>query len=473
MIHISVGIQLIIRISMDVCSSKDFIDISTIKNKVLIHFLKSIKHNLPRVVKVKSSEYKSDSISYYSEQLIRLNILEYSELSEKKPVFIKAKDKIRSLDTFYVFYKSKLPISWGTIKNLTKDKMDMYFPEFYQSVLNYNSQLDPIEFIQVIFWFYRKGIVDNILSLTIPPPGKNICKRISPGSVRLTSDYDLTIDGKCALTVYNNFNNYMKFLYSELGSIVFDTNIYYVSFLTTIRPLYLKSVFYTEHKPCINNNEYDSIYTYNIDKENARLQHVWAVLKVYKSVNDIINLETPDEKVYHLEDLLTTLDNNKLTGIDIMNLIDNSVKLNTITQTDFINNLSLVNYKNPETYYTRGAFLDIVLNQQMCKNEKGYNLSKHDYIDSFLENVADYLSHFNSGEKYKKRLIDASKRVDDRLYSVVQHIFSSECCYYKIMDVFFYTSLMFVSVEDINEVNELVSKHESHVVPRQSWVEWG
>ena len=75
-----------------------------------------------------------------------------------------------------------------------------------------------------------------------------------------------------------------------------------------------------------------------------------------------------------------------------------------------INNyISLVNYYGVETYYTRGAFLDVVVNQQSCNLNVDKNVSKVNkdgYLDSFIENCSDYCLH-DFKEKYKKRALNA------------------------------------------------------------------
>jgi hypothetical protein len=75
------------------------------------------------------------------------------------------------------------------------------------------------------------------------------------------------------------------------------------------------------------------------------------------------------------------------------------------------NSLSFTNFFGSETYYTRGAFLDVVVNQQMLKNKNAVQLDINSYLDSFIENVSDYLLHdFNF--KYLKR-------ADNALYNII------------------------------------------------------
>jgi hypothetical protein len=73
---------------------------------------------------------------------------------------------------------------------------------------------------------------------------------------------------------------------------------------------------------------------------------------------------------------------------------------NTKTPRELANDLSLINVFTAESYYTRGAFLDVVVNQQMCKSGV-LQVDRDAYIDSFTENVAEHLIH--SKQKYHDR----------------------------------------------------------------------
>jgi hypothetical protein len=58
------------------------------------------------------------------------------------------------------------------------------------------------------------------------------------------------------------------------------------------------------------------------------------------------------------------------------------------------NFISFVNYNGSETYLTSGAFLDVVINQQLCLNKDQINLSKpYMYFISFIENMSDQKRH--------------------------------------------------------------------------------
>ena len=78
-----------------------------------------------------------------------------------------------------------------------------------------------------------------------------------------------------------------------------------------------------------------------------------------------------------------------------------------IRYTDFV---SLVNSFGFETYYSRGAFLDIVVNTQMCKNSDILQLNEHDYIESIIENTGFFLVHSDKG-KYIERVLNSLKKL--------------------------------------------------------------
>lgn len=94
---------------------------------------------------------------------------------------------------------------------------------------------------------------------------------------------------------------------------------------------------------------------------------------------------------------------------------------NIIKKYNMNNYLSLVNYFGNETYYTRGAFIDVVVNQQMLKDTNIIPLDEDDYINSFIENISDYVYH-GFKEKYLKRCIKISNRLNHKLDSLIMEI---------------------------------------------------
>lgn len=77
------------------------------------------------------------------------------------------------------------------------------------------------------------------------------------------------------------------------------------------------------------------------------------------------------------------------------------------------NYISFVNYNGSETYFTRGAFLHVVINEQMCKDADEslkIKLNDDDYIDSFIENISELMMHY-----HKTKYLDRAKRALTRL----------------------------------------------------------
>lgn len=71
-------------------------------------------------------------------------------------------------------------------------------------------------------------------------------------------------------------------------------------------------------------------------------------------------------------------------------------------------NISLINFFGEETYFTRGAFLDTVVNSQICSNKDTIQLTETDYITSIIENSSFFFIH-NNKTKYLQRVIKSFK----------------------------------------------------------------
>ena len=126
-----------------------------------------------------------------------------------------------------------------------------------------------------------------------------------------------------------------------------------------------------------------------------------------------LNYEIIDKAVYTLKFLLNQ-DEEKINYSSVMsmgkdiesiykdkykdnkNILDKNIDI--LIEHDII---ALVAFYGLETYYTRGAFLDVVVNQQMLSKQP-YNkikLSEIEYITSIVENAGFYLVH-NTKSKY-------------------------------------------------------------------------
>lgn len=160
-------------------------------------------------------------------------------------------------------------------------------------------------------------------------------------------------------------------------------------------------------------------------------QHIWAFVKVFVNLERI---QTFDEKVYDLlrktlvespannsfepqtntftklmyaaERLQQKYESSQANYATLIRQINPAFKL---SNADFNSFISYINYNGSETYFTRGTFLDVVVNRQMCKADK-IKLSQDEYLDSFIENMADLMINYHK-DKYLTRSVDALKQV--------------------------------------------------------------
>jgi len=77
------------------------------------------------------------------------------------------------------------------------------------------------------------------------------------------------------------------------------------------------------------------------------------------------------------------------------------------------NFISFVNYNGSETYLTNGAFMDVVINQQLCSKDDRIKISRsYMYFTSFVENVSDLLTHYHKS-KYTERCDNSLRELDN------------------------------------------------------------
>ena len=127
---------------------------------------------------------------------------------------------------------------------------------------------------------------------------------------------------------------------------------------------------------------YDKLYSYLDDffDKNVLFQQALNVVNTYKS--DVSNYKSIVSKY---ENYMSVNSNVGEEGYLVGNFI------------------SYVNYNGSETYLTNSAFLDVVINQQLCLNKNQMKLSKpYMYFISYLENMSDLLTHYHK-TKYTLR----------------------------------------------------------------------
>jgi hypothetical protein len=348
------------------------------------------------------------------------------------------------------------------------DPLELVSNSQYRSMYN-----DFVEILRCIFWVYRKMVVDNIIGDSIKEVTrvrmKTVVSRVmegatmsvgevdgvSVGSTKLLSDYDVTLYGNFKLMseVIGEFNRVMDEIYGNTSEVIFDTNVYGTSFIKlsgrVIFDVEEDKYLYKEGGICKG----DSFMYMRGDSVEVRdMQHMWAFMKVLKALKMI---EKFDVRLY--ESLYKYMELNLVEGEylrkaasfmsflnrrrDYVGVLGSYGKLiKSIPNVDrvLLTNMyiSLVNYYGSETYYTRGAFLDVVVNQQMCGGgirklceeddsggmlpkwvkdklkKKGrveplggeaVKLSESELMDSVIENIGEMMMHV-SRIKYVDRV---------------------------------------------------------------------
>lgn len=346
----------------------------------------------------------------------------------------------KNLDMYFLL-SSNMRFKWNNIKRLsTKDINDFKAErgEIFNELVNKYvigvtlTVEQELLMIKSLFWYFRKVVVDSIVSDIIRLESLNI-KAMSVGSTKLTSDYDITLDGtyKDNSRVIRRFDRLIEILFMDDSESVFDTNIYGVSFVKDKTRdagveedddmnKMVNEAFNKEHEQCGKFN-----YILSEDKDFIISQHIWAFVKLLLRLNKI---QEQDEELYGL--CLGELSNNLgenlyyLSAVAFINKYESDVNNYQMTVDDgsrFLgkgvdddskylvsNFISYVNYNGSETYLTNGAFLDVVVNNQMCKKDKSnmIKLDLNSYLDSFIENLSDLITHYHK-VKYLDRASDA------------------------------------------------------------------
>jgi hypothetical protein len=150
------------------------------------------------------------------------------------------------------------------------------------------------------------------------------------------------------------------------------------------------------------------------------MQNIWSLTKVILKID---SLEHYDEVMYTiLYNTILNLGTNK----NLLSLINMFIEdsppipynysfiikdINKFNKTplEYMNYISYINYNGSETYFSRGAFLDVVVNGQICKKNI-VKLNLNDYYDSFVENSIDLLTHYHK-EKYTMRLLSSFSEI--------------------------------------------------------------
>jgi hypothetical protein len=191
----------------------------------------------------------------------------------------------------------------------------------------------------------------------------------------------------------------------------------------------IMDAFDKEHLKC---GEFD--YILSDDLNFVVSQHIWALIKMLLKLNEVQHMGEGlsdifmgdlskyfGENIYYRAawDFINKYDSNmeyyQETVNDINGFLNRSInKDDDKVDIKYIisNFISYVNYNGSETYLTNGAFLDVVVNGQMCKNsdENIIKLDFNSYLDSFVENLSDLMTHYQK-VKYLDRARAAFKNM--------------------------------------------------------------
>jgi len=365
---------------------------------------------------IKKSNLTKDFLEKFSNQeKIRKTLLGLKGIE----LFVKA-GLLSLRGNMYYLLDTNRRLSWTNIKQLKMRHLNSLNSSLKKELIEIFGNYDIVLLVKCVFWYFRKAIVDSILYDII----KNVEKKktrdvvvVSVGSTKLSSDYDISIDSDYNTSGYmiNKFTKMIDLVFNDDSESIFDTNVYGVSFTKRDRD----DVFTQEHK-CDKNDETSIKYMESsLDIEISQM--IWGYVKLLLKMSVILK---QDDKVY--EKLYTYLDDkfekNVLfqQAINVVNTYKSDVSNyrgivskfaeymdnnKTVGGKDYLigNFISYVNYNGSETYLTSGAFLDVVINQQMCLNKSQIDLSKpYMYFISYLENMSDLLTHYHK-TKYTLR----------------------------------------------------------------------
>lgn len=371
-------------------------------------------------------------------------VIKFIELFKKSGLIVEDQN-------MYFLLNSNMRFKWNNIKMLTVKDIQKFKNKNGQDIINKlkNEYLkeateeQELLIIKSLFWYFRKVVVDSIVSDIIILNGyEKDVKAMSVGSTTLTSDYDITLDGTYNKNsrVIRRFDMFVEVLFMDDSESVFDTNIYGVSFIkgkdtvveTPIGTLnenpinvVVNKAFESVHEKCGNFN-----YILSNDRDFIISQHIWAFVKLLLRLKKI---QDQDEKLYALclDELSKKLGDNLYfsSAKQFMNKYESNVNnyektvkfaseflkdVNDENSKYYVSNfISYVNYNGSETYLTNGAFLDVVVNNQMCQPKNIVNLDNNSYLDSFIENLSDLITHY-----HKKKYLVRAKNAFDKMLEI-------------------------------------------------------
>lgn len=298
--------------------------------------------------------------------------------------------------------------------------------------------LDNQRKLQQTFWLFRKLVVDSLLKKIVMSHRLDEDVQLaSVGSTKISSDYDITLFGSTAgkVKVIDAFNAEFYRLFGDKSSVVFDTNIYGMAFISFTEHEFDGAIS-QKHETCPGQP-----FRYLLPHPSPSSDLMWGLVKLLRDVRTAFGENTYNDYLAYLR---ATVENDgrsfyplgrahetfvylknrdvsytkmllqqdkKVRELMMQSFNDPSAELTAVS--DFI---SALQFYGDETYFSRGAFLDTVVNSQLCNVPKsipqegqqptssaGLQLSTLDYINSVLENAGFFFVH-SSKTKYALRV---------------------------------------------------------------------
>jgi hypothetical protein len=320
----------------------------------------------------------------------------------------------------YYLLDTNRRLSWTNIKQLKMRHLSKLSDRLKGDIRSIFGEYDILLLVKCLFWYFRKAVVDSILYDIINTAEKSMGSNVvvmSVGSTKLSSDYDISVDSDYNTSAYiiNKFTKMIDMIFGDDSESIFDTNVYGVSFTKRNKD----DVFSEEHK--CNDEEKQSIKYMKGSLDMEVSQMIWGYVKLLLKMGVILK---QDDKVYdklysYLDDhfdknllfqqalnIVNTYKSNVLNYKSIVSRYEEyMVENNNVGDKEYLvgNFISYVNYNGSETYLTNSAFLDVVINQQLCLNKNQIKLSKpYMYFISYVENMSDLLTHYHK-TKYTLR----------------------------------------------------------------------
>jgi hypothetical protein len=331
-------------------------------------------------------------------QIIAGEKIDYLGLIENSLKYFSSIKKLKQFSNkrYYIILPddSRLRLTWENIKTLKDEEIEL-------------------------FWLLRKLVIDSILKFLLHENNyleKDI-QIYSVGSNKLTSDYDITLygDNDKKTKILYQFQEIFTKYFKEDSSIVFDTNIYGKAYISFNKNEF--GEFSNEHINC------GQTFYYLSETSSPDSQLMWGLIKYMRDFrdnfgeymyNDLKNFM--DKKIVgftllnYTHESLIYLKNRSYEDVNYKSLFGKEKRFmediyykdeKLIGLHDYI---SLINFYGSETYFTRGAFIDVVVNSQMCANKSKIKLNEIDYITSILENAGFFFTH-NNKTKYILRVL--------------------------------------------------------------------